>query len=347
MRTALILTASTFVLAAICFAAGNEPVLPKPAERAAKAAAKAVEKPVAQLVEKSAGKPAAKALAAPVAATDKSSADETAIRQTGESFSKAYGRGDAKAVAAHFTPDAEYVDDQGNVFQGRQAIEESLSAFFTENPGCQLAVDIDTIRFVSPGVAVEDGTTTVTRLGGAPPEHSHYTAMHVKTDGKWLTASARDHPPKGRRQHSEQLQQLAWLLGDWVDEGDDSIVDFSCQPVHNGNFLMREFTVKIAGEAALSGTQRIGWDPLTGKLQAWTFDSEGGYGQGTWHRIGESWVLKSTGVTADGQTASGTSVFTFVNAHTMTWQAVDHEIEGIRLPDSELFTLVRKPPPPM
>ena len=31
----------------------------------------------------------------------------------------------------------------------------------------------------------------------------------------------------------------------------------------------------------------------------------------------------------------------------MTWQAVDHEIEGVRLPDSELFTLVRKPPPPM
>ena len=265
MRTAFIITSFTFLLAAICFAAGNEPALPKPAERAAKAAAKAIEKPAAQLVEKSSGKPAVKGLAAPVAAADKSAADEAAIRQTGETFSKAYGRGDARAVAAHFTPDAEYVDEQGNVFQGRQAIEESLSAFFTENPGCQLAVNIDTIRFVSPGVAVEDGTTTVTRLGGGPPDHSRYTAMHVKTDGKWLTASARDHAPKGRRQHSEQLQQLAWLIGEWVDEGDDSVVDFSCQPVHNGNFLMREFTVKIAGEAALSGTQRIGWDPLTGK----------------------------------------------------------------------------------
>ena len=29
----------------------------------------------------------------------------------------------------------------------------------------------------------------------------------------------------------------------------------------------------------------------------------------------------------------------------MTWQAVDHEIAGVQLPDSEVVTIVRKPPP--
>ena len=87
----------------------------------------------------------------------------------------------------------------------------------------------------------------------------------------------------------------------------------SCQAVDNGNFLLRQFTVKIAGQEAMSGTQRIGWDPVTGKLRAWIFDSEGGYGEGTWHRDGDSWVLKTTGVTADGQTASGTSIYTLVS----------------------------------
>ena len=57
----------------------------------------------------------------------------------------------------------------------------------------------------------------------------------------------------------------------------------------------------------------LGWDPVSGKLRAWIFDSEGGYGEGTWHRDGDSWVLKTTGVTADGQTASGTSIYTFVS----------------------------------
>ena len=167
--------------------------------------------------------------------------------------------------------------NRANLFEGRQAIEEALTAFFAENPGYQLDVDIDTIRFVSPGVAIEDGTTTLTRPEGAATDYSHYTTVHVKTAGKWLAASVREHAPKDRREHRAQLQQLEWLLGDWVDEDDDSIVEFSCQAVDNGNFLLRQFTVKIAGQEAMSGTQRIGWDPVSGKLRAWIFDSEGGY----------------------------------------------------------------------
>ena len=57
-------------------------------------------------------------------------------------------------------------------------------------------------------------------------------------------------------------------------------------------------------------------------------------------------MLKSTGVTADGQPASSTSIYTFVNEHTMTWQSVDHEIAGVQLPDSELVTIVRRAPSP-
>jgi hypothetical protein len=176
---------------------------------------------------------------------------------------------------------------------------------------------------------------------------SRYTTVHVKTGGKWLAASVREHAPKDRRQHRAQLQELAWLQGDWVDDEDeDSVVLFSCEAVDGGNFLLRKFTIRIAGRDAMSGTQRIGWDPVTGKLRAWTFDSEGGYSDGLWHRDDNRWVLKSTGVTADGQTASSTSIYTFVNEHTMTWQSVDHEIAGIQLPDSELVTIVRRPPAP-
>jgi uncharacterized protein (TIGR02246 family) len=363
MRTTLMLSASIFALAAICFAAGDE-VVPQPSNKtvprstkapvadpvAKTAVAKAPEKSGTKLADKAAVKPAGKASAQDPAAAappgDKNSADEAAIRKTADTFAQAYADGDAQSVAAHYTADAEYVDEHGNVFQGRQAIEDLLTAFFAANPGSQIELAIDTIRFVSPGVAVEDGMTTVVRQAGHPTDRCRYTAVHVKTNGKWLTATARDHAPKDRRRHAEQLKQLDWLLGDWVDEADDSIVEFSCQPLANGNFLFREFTVKIAGEAALSGQQRIGWDALTGKLRAWTFDSEGGSSEGTWHRDGDSWILKSTGVTADGQTASGTSIFTYVNGHTLTWQGVDHEIDGEPIPDSELFTLVRTPPKP-
>ncbi len=338
MRTTLILSGTALLVGVICFADVDEPVASKrEGKAAAQPAVKAGEKATPKSTEKSPD-------TQPVAA--KLSADEEAIRQTDDSFVKAYEQGDAKSVAAHFTTDAEYVDETGNVSQGRAAIEKSMTEFFAGNPGCKLAINIDTIRFIGPGVAVEDGTTVITRSGNSSSVESPYTATHVKIDGKWLTASVRDHAPKNRREHREHLQQLDWLLGDWVDEGDESMIVFSCEPVDNGTFLLRKFTIHIAGQEVMTGTQRIGWDPLTGRLKAWIFDSEGGYADGVWHRDGDNWVLKSTGVTADGEMASSTSIYTFINPHTMTWQSVHQEIAGVPQPDSEVVTIVRQAPAP-
>ena len=337
MRTTLLLSGVALLIGMICFATDDEKEAPKRAE-------KGTASPAAKVGAKT--KPAEKTPVA-VAVIEKMSAEEEAVRLTSKTLVKAYAEKNAASAAAHFTADAEYVDEQGKVFQGRKAIEESLATFFTEHPAGKLEMNIDTIRFISPGVAVEDGTTKITHSKGAASPESRYSTVHVKTDGKWLAASVRDHAPKTRKEHRAQLQQLEWLMGDWVEEGDDSIVHFSCKSVDNGNFLLRQFTIRIAGQEAMTGTQRIGWDPLSGKLRAWIFDSEGGYSDGFWHRDGDHWVLKSTGVTADGQTASSTSIYTFVNAHTMTWRSVDHEIAGVQLPDSELVTIVRQAPAPL
>jgi uncharacterized protein (TIGR02246 family) len=271
------------------------------------------------------------------------SPDEDAIRLVDDSFVRAYEAGDAKAVAEHFTTDAEFVDETGTVFEGREAIEASMKDFFAESPVCKLQINSDSVRTLSPGVVVQDGSTVITRGEESAPCECQYTTVYAKVDGKWLIASVRDRAPRDLREHSVHLQQLGWLKGDWIDEGDDSIVNFSCEAVDNGNFLMRKFTIVIGGEEAMSGTQRIGWDPLTGKLRTWIFDSEGAYGEGLWHHDEENdrWVLKTTGVTADGETASSTSLYTFVNEHTMTWQSVDHEIAGVQQPDSDIITIVR------
>lgn len=355
MRRVVVLTTSIMVLAALCLGAAEEKSAPNPAVKsgapaATKTGSKTVAKPITSPSDtvdtKSDSKPADQVPTRTSLVSDKSSPDEAALRLTGKSFVKAYDAGDAKTIAAHFTADAEYIDEQGNVYQGRAAIEEAMTACFAEHPGCQIEFDIETIRFISPGVAVEDGTTTIAHSDRTESISSRYTAVHVKADGKWLAASVRDHAPKGRRQHRSQLQQLGWMKGEWVDEGDDSVVTFSCESVDHENFLLRKFTIQIDGQEAMSGTQRIGWDPLTGKLRAWIFDSEGGYAEGTWHRDDDRWVLKSTGVTADGQTASGTSIYTFIDEQTMTWQLVDHEIAGVQLDDSELVTIVRRAPSP-
>ena len=273
-------------------------------------------------------------------------ADEDAIRTTGDEFVEAYSNGDAKALSAMFTADAEYIDEQGTITQGRDGIEKILKTCFEASPRSDLEMSIHSIRFITSAVAVEDGTTIVTRSEDSDPITTAYTAIHVKADGKWLTASVREHAPKDRRQHRTMLRQLSWLHGEWVDENHESVVYFSCSPAEGGKFLDRSFSIHMEGHEPMSGTQRIGWDPLTGKLRTWIFDSEGGYGEGFWHRDQDRWILKATGVTADGQSSSSTSIYTIVNENTMTWHSVDHEIGGVELPDSDVVTIIRRATPP-
>ena len=56
----------------------------------------------------------------------------------------------------------------------------------------------------------------------------------------------------------------------------------------------------------MKSTQRIGWDPLAGKVRSWMFDSDGGYADGLWTLVEDAWVIKSSAVMPDGQTGSAT-----------------------------------------
>lgn len=349
MLKKLILSGTAFVGGVMCAATADEPASPEPVQESRTQAALQVQPGdvTAQSNNHSIELPPKETAGTPQSER-KQSPDEAAIRLVDESFVRAYEAGDAQSVAAHFTNDAEYVDEKGAVFAGRDAIERCLTEFFAENPECTLQINADSVRTISPGVVVQDGFTSVTRSNSPAPVQCHSTTVYVNTDGKWLVASIRDSIPRDLCEHSVHLQQLNWLKGDWVDEGDDAIVNFSCEAVDNGNFLLRRFTIVIGGEEAMSGTQRIGWDPVSGKLRTWIFDSEGAYAEGLWHRDEDNnrWVLKTTGVMSDGQTASGTSLYTFVNDHTMTWQCVNYEISGLQQPDSQVITIVRHSPSP-
>jgi uncharacterized protein (TIGR02246 family) len=329
-----------FLVASINPNVGGQDTPKKPAAKSGtQAAVKATEKPAT-------GQPNSTAAGQAIAPAAKS-ADEIAVRQTGDTFVTAFNRADAKATSEHYTTDAEYIDDTGRLLQGRSAIEESLKSFFEANPDSKLVLNIESIRFVEPSVAIEDGTTTVTGSKDLPAHVSRYVVVHVKSSGnKWLVASVRETAVKPLRQHKTKLRQLDWMLGEWVHEGTDAVVVFKCEPIENGSFLLRNFTIKIAGVEAMSGSQRIGWDAQAGKFRAWIFDSDGGHSDGYWHRDGDSWVLKASGITADGQPASSTSIYSFVNQHTMTFQSVDHEVAGVELPDGPKVTIVRHPPRP-
>ena len=136
------------------------------------------------------------------------------------------------------------------------------------------------------------------------------------------------------------------MIGDWIDEGADSVVRLHCQWSEDENFLLRTFTVKRQGKPVMTVTQRIGWDPVARRVRSWEFDSQGGFGQGEWSRDGEKWVVKSTGVRPEGTTASATNVMIRERPDLVSWVSTDRVIGDQSVPDSEAYVLVRVPPPP-
>src|SRR5205809_3637714 len=87
------------------------------------------------------------------------SADEAAIRKAAASYVGAFNKHDAKALADLWSPDAVYLNrSTGEQAIGRQAIAEQFAAQFKDQPEAKLEIAVASVQFISPNVAVEQGT---------------------------------------------------------------------------------------------------------------------------------------------------------------------------------------------
>ena len=271
--------------------------------------------------------------------------DEKSIRLAAEAFAKAYNAGDAQTIARLFVVGGEVVNEEGQSTKGRELIEQEFAGIFKEHPKTHMDLAIESIRFIGSDMAIEDGMATVTHAPDEPALHSPYSVTYAKQDGNWLTASARD-LPDDTLMPEEQLKQLQWMIGEWVDESPEALIMTSYRWTDNKCFILSEFKVQVGGRPVMTGTQRIGWDPLAKTIRSWVFDSEGGFGEGIWTREGNQWIVKKTGVTRDGKVASATNIITQVSKDRMTWQQRDRIVGGEKTPDIAETPITRNPPTP-
>jgi uncharacterized protein (TIGR02246 family) len=302
-------------------------------------------------------RPAAQPAAAPQAANsnegeenskpkEKRSPEDAAIRAIGKSLVDAYQQHDAKAFAALFTANGEYVDENEALFHGREEIENEFAAFFKANPDTSILVQLEAARPIAPGVVKVPGGTSFRRTAADQPAKGRCSLVCVKEGEHWRIASLREVAQNDEASHHEQLRALEWMLGEWVSEGQRSEIHFSCHWDRHRNFLIRDFLIRTAEGTAISGTQRIGYDPVSDHLKTWIFDSDGGFSDGYFQREGANWVLHTSGITAGGQMAAGTEIFTPIDEHHIAWDSVDRFVGGTRIADSGKTTIVRKPPAP-
>jgi uncharacterized protein (TIGR02246 family) len=278
------------------------------------------------------------------AASSETTGDENSLINNAKAFVDAFDKGDAKAVAAFWAEDGDYVDLNGRHLQGRSAIENAFKDVFAENKGLQLRIDVSSIRFLTPEIAIEDGTTSVIPPDNAPPSQARYTNVHVKKDGQWVLQSVREAPytPPGNYEH---LRGLEWTIGEWVDEEDGpdvGHVTFEWSP--EGTFIISTQAVTIKDTLVSRVTEWIGWDPSTSQVRSWSFEGDGAIGEGVWSNQGDQWIIKTNAILPDGKKLEATNVVTRTGPDTVTWQSKGRTLDGKELPDIKETKMRRVPP---
>ena len=102
------------------------------------------------------------------------------------------------------------------------------------------------LRFLGPDVAQEEGQTLVSRPATNRPRRDITPSCSSSKGIAGGTRRVREEHGKGLTHH-QRLQELAWLVGDWLDESPDSVVHTTCRWTEDQNFLLRDFTSTSRG----------------------------------------------------------------------------------------------------
>jgi hypothetical protein len=197
---------------------------------------------------------------------------------------------------------------------------------------------------VDPEVALEDGVATLTGPDG-DASSGRYTAVWVKSGDRWLVKSAHELPGSADAdspRNADYLKPLGWLVGDWKSEDGGPSVDLKCRWALDKNFVVQEYTVAGRDGNDLQVSQWIGFDPETGQIKSWTFDSLGGHGEALWTREGNTWQAEASGVLPGGRIGTAVNAVRFVDDTHLEWSSTGRNVEGQPMPDAKV-TFVRIP----
>jgi uncharacterized protein (TIGR02246 family) len=268
------------------------------------------------------------------------STDLEAIRAQGRVFVDAFNKGDAKALAALWTEDATFTDEDGHTYTGREAIEKGYARYFADNPDAKIRIVVDSLRLLSDTAAIEDGRSIIDPPPEGAPGYGKYMAVHVKLDGKWLMSTVREtrvETPSAYR----NVADLEFLIGTWTAEEHGAKSVSVCRWVANKSFVERKYTVMHPDGSKTTGVQLIGWNPQDGHVQSWNFSSDGGHAVGVWSPQENGWSAEVEGVTGEGASTTAVVTLTRLDENAYAWQSVQRTLDGNPVPDTDEVVIKR------
>jgi uncharacterized protein (TIGR02246 family) len=267
--------------------------------------------------------------------------DDAALQSFLKNYVDAFNRQDIDTLSSMWSEQGLHIDrESGQRTVGRAAIRNDILKAFEGSSKPRLSGTITEIRSIKPDVANVEGTTT-TNLPNEEPSNSLFNAILVKVGEKWFFHSVDESPVPPPSNAKAALQELSWLEGSWSDEDANgrTISTFRWSP--SGSFLIRSISEEADGEVSAVGSEIVGWDPRARQIRSWIFLADGSFGDSSWAKVDNDWIIKSTQTLANGQAASGTYLLTRIDASTVTLKLMGREIDGQPQPTGDAATLVR------
>lgn len=124
-----------------------------------------------------------------------SSDQESAIIKLVQQYVDARDLRDPQAIEALFTPDADQLVSSGEWRRGRKAVVAGALASSKREAGSRRTIRLETIRFLTPDVAIADGPYELAALPGGQDRKMWTTFVLKRIQGTWRIAAIRNMLP--------------------------------------------------------------------------------------------------------------------------------------------------------
>ena len=131
---------------------------------------------------------------APTGVAQSKGGDEAAVRDVVANYVAARDRGDAAAVAAVFTENADQLTSSGEWRRGRDELVRGTLASSKANSGAR-TITITTVRFPAADVAIADGEYVIGATSSAPARKMWTSFVMIRSGGRWRIDAIRNMLP--------------------------------------------------------------------------------------------------------------------------------------------------------
>jgi len=122
------------------------------------------------------------------------STNEAAVRDVVARYVAAREHSDEKAIAALFTADADQLVSSGEWRKGRPEVVRGTLAS-SQTTGGTRSITVESVRFLSPDVAIADGRYDISGTAGGETRHMWTALILRRTADGWRIAAIRNMLP--------------------------------------------------------------------------------------------------------------------------------------------------------